>query len=137
MILLVLDTNVLVSGLLSARNPPGQIVDGMRAGRLKLVVDDRILYEYRTVLRRPAFDRFIMPHEREWIISFIEFESIQITATSSIASMPDPDDTCFLEIAATASVPLVTGNLKHFPKEICQGVQVYSPAIFIQQLIRP
>lgn len=68
---IVLDTNVLVSGLLSPDNPPGQIIDRLRRERIQLTLDDRIFAEYSKVVWRPKFDRFIHPEEREWILDYI------------------------------------------------------------------
>jgi predicted nucleic acid-binding protein len=42
---IVLDTNVLVSGLLSPHGPPGRIFDLLLGGKLTLVFDDRLLAE--------------------------------------------------------------------------------------------
>ena len=52
---LVIDTNVLVSGLLSPFGPAGVIVGWIAAERLCLCYDARILGEYHDVLDRPAF----------------------------------------------------------------------------------
>ncbi len=52
---IVLDTNVLVSGLLKGNSKPGVIVKLVAAGRIKLAYDARIIAEYRLVLRRPKF----------------------------------------------------------------------------------
>ena len=41
------DTNVLVSALLKPQGPPGQVLNLVLAGRVGLVVDNRILAEYR------------------------------------------------------------------------------------------
>lgn len=49
----VLDTNVLVSGMINPAGAPGKLVDLIRAGALQIVVDDRILVEYTDVIRRP------------------------------------------------------------------------------------
>lgn len=130
---LVLDTNVLISGLLSPGNPPGRIVDAIRAGYLQTVVDDRILSEYRTALRRPYFQRYIKADEREWIIDFLEHESHRVLSARAVRGLPDPKDTCFLEVALTAGKPLVTGNIKHFPVNYRLGVNVYSPQEYCQQ----
>ncbi len=51
----VLDTNVLVSGLLNPDGSPGRVLDLFLAGGITLLVDDRILGEYRAVLPRPKF----------------------------------------------------------------------------------
>ena len=51
----VLDTNVVVSGLLQALGPSGQIVRLVAEGELQVCYDVRILAEYREVLLRPKF----------------------------------------------------------------------------------
>ena len=48
--------------------------------------------------------------------------------------LPDPDDEPFLECALTAGVPLVTGNIRHFPKSAAQGVQVMTPEQFLASI---
>jgi putative PIN family toxin of toxin-antitoxin system len=52
---IVLDTNVLVSGLLTPFGPCGKIVRMVSAGKLILYIDARILSEYNEVLQRPKF----------------------------------------------------------------------------------
>ena len=52
---IVLDTNVLVSGLLTPFGPCGEIVRMVSAGKLILYIDARILSEYNEVLQRPKF----------------------------------------------------------------------------------
>ena len=133
---IVLDTNVLVSGLLSPINPRGRILDLLRAEQVQLVSDDRIFLEYGEVLRRPEFERFITREEREWILDYIFNSSLRITSTFHFMDLPDPHDACFLEVAATCEVPLISGNLKHFPKNKRRTVQVLSPAEFIKLTIK-
>jgi hypothetical protein len=47
------DTNLLVSGLISAGGPPARIVDGFRSNRFELVVTPQVLDELLDVLLRP------------------------------------------------------------------------------------
>jgi len=56
MLLAVVDTNVLVSGLLAGNkeSPNRRIVDAMLSGRLRYVLSDALLVKYRRVLVRPA-----------------------------------------------------------------------------------
>ena len=63
---LVLDTNVLVSGMLTVDKPPGRIVDLLRAGKIQLQVDERIISEYEGVLSRPKFHRFFSVFEKDF-----------------------------------------------------------------------
>jgi putative PIN family toxin of toxin-antitoxin system len=128
---IVLDTNLLVSGVLSPSNAPGRIIDALRTEQIQLVIDDRIFLEYGEVLRRPKFERFIRSEEREWILDYIFNSALRVTSMYHFADLPDPYDACFLEVAATAKVPLITGNLKHFPKDKRREVEVLSPAALI------
>ena len=51
----VVDTNVIVSGLLSPMGAPGEVVRLVAAGELRLCYDSRLIAEYRAVLARPKF----------------------------------------------------------------------------------
>lgn len=131
---IVLDTNVLVSGLISAFNPPGRIVDGLRAGLLQLCIDDRIMTEYRDVLGRPELERWIHPADRSAIIDHIRTSAHKVDTFLPVEGLPDPDDAPFAEVAAIAQVPLITGNERHFPRAIIGDVVVLSPSEFIESL---
>mgnify|MGYP000926768177 CR=1 FL=1 len=49
----VLDTNVIVSGLISPPGPPGQLLEIWLDGRLDLVTSEALLAELERVVRRP------------------------------------------------------------------------------------
>ena len=127
---IVVDTNVLVSGLLSPFGPPGAIVSLASAGRLSLCYDARILAEYTEVLHRPAF-----PFDADAVAAL----TAQIEAGGVLASpvplakrLPDAADEPFLEVAVAARAEcLVTGTSAHFPPECRAGVLVLSPREFI------
>ena len=51
----VLDTNIVVSGLLHSEGNPGQILALVLSGAVQICHDERILAEYREVLARPRF----------------------------------------------------------------------------------
>jgi putative PIN family toxin of toxin-antitoxin system len=129
----VLDTNVLVSGLLTPVGAPGRILDLLLAGEIALLVDDRILGEYRIVLRRPKFS---FPHaDILSVLEFLESECELVPAAPSDSSLPDPDDLPFLEVAISGRAEsLITGNLRHFPPPIRRGLAfpIQSPAEFLR-----
>jgi hypothetical protein len=60
--------------------------------------------------------------------------TVETAAMHLAHALPDPDDAPFLECARTAGVPLVTGNLRHFPKRVAKGVSVLTPAQFVASL---
>ena len=126
----VIDTNVLVAGLLSPFGACGEIVRMVSAGELTLSFDARILSEYNEVLRRPRFG-----FEAEKVAAFLDYIVYRGRAVASSPlshSLPDPDDEPFLEVTrASQSACLVTGNQKYSPAERCQGVKVVSPNEFL------
>ncbi len=127
---IVLDTNVLVSALLSPFGSPARILDLILAGDLIPVFDDRILAEYRQVLARERFG--FDPADVADLLRYFEAEGEHVTAHSVAVTLPDPDDLPFLEVALTARVDaLVTGNVRHFPTDLCQSVTVLLPAAFL------
>ena len=48
--------------------------------------------------------------------------------------LPDPDDIIFLEAAKALGVPLVTGNVRHFPRGAVGRISVMTPASFLAAL---
>lgn len=127
----VLDTNVLVSGMINAHGAPGRIVDLLRAGALQPVVDDRIFAEYADVLAREELQPYFTRTDRTVILDFLRQNAEQVAAHTVITDLPDPGDCPFLEIALAAEAPLVTGNKKHFPADKRRGSLVLSPAEFL------
>ncbi|MCC7264933.1 MAG: putative toxin-antitoxin system toxin component, PIN family [Candidatus Latescibacteria bacterium] len=126
----VLDTNVLVSGLLSPYGPPGELVRLVAVGALQVCYDARILTEYREVLLRPLFSFSLV--QVETLLEQIKAGGLTVGARPLSAPLPDPDDEVFLAVALAGPAPhLVTGNTKHFPVKSRQGVQVVSPAEFL------
>ena len=126
----VLDTNILVSGLLSPFGPGGEIVRMAASGILELCYDARILSEYRNVLLRPkfAFDQV----QVDYLVDHIRACGNLVAAKPLAKRLPDADDEPFLEVALAGKARcLVTGNPKHYPVKERQGMLVVSPAEFL------
>lgn len=129
---IVLDTNVLVSGLLNPYQAPGKIVRMTSAGTFSLCYDARILAEYREVLVRPKF-KFQRSHV-EALLDQIRGEGTLVAASPLLTRLPDPQDEMFLEVALAGGARcLVTGNLKHYPASKRQGMNVFSPAEWVAE----
>ena len=128
---IVLDTNVLVSALLSPFGPPGEVLRLVTSGLVRVCHDARILDEYRQVLLRPAFP---FDHVRvESLLDQIEADGDPVAALPLPERLPDPDDEVFLAVALAGEIRyLVTGNLRHYPEPSRQGVRVVSPREFLE-----
>lgn len=126
----VLDTNVLVAGLLSPFGVCGEILRMVSSGELRLSFDARIFTEYKEVLSRPKFK--FEEDKVSALLDQVEHCGHTIAPLPLRHSLPDPDDEPFLEVAITAGVVcLVTGNGAHFPPKLSKGVKVFSPSGFL------
>lgn len=131
---IVLDTNVLVSGMLSPHGPPAAVLRALLTERVRLCFDERILSEYRDVLSRGkfAFDRELVAE----LLSFLEAAGFPALAQPLDLVLPDPADQMFIEVAVSSQADfLVTGNQKHFPRSARQGIAVVSPRGFLDALL--
>jgi putative PIN family toxin of toxin-antitoxin system len=132
--LVVLDTNVIVSAGISPVGPPAKIVaDLVLRSMVHTVTSPRVAAEYREVVRRARFHRYGFPPL--WLEYLIE-ESMRLPDPESWPYIcPDPKDTPFIALAQAAGAWLVTGNLKHFPEAVRNGVTVVSPADYLAHLL--
>ena len=130
---IVLDTNVIVSAFLKPQSIPAKILRLILQEEIQLVANAAILAEYQEVLERPKF--FLNQSRVQIILEYLRYRSIFADALPETLTLPDPGDIPFLEAAIAAQADaLVTGNVKHFPKSKCRGLQILSPAAFLRYL---
>ena len=117
---IVVDTNVLVSSLLSPFGPPNAIRQLIAAEAVQICYDLRILHQYREVLARPRFP--FNAGDVDTLLAQIEADGILISTHPLTARLPDADDEPFLAVALVGHARcLVTGNLRDFPADRRQG----------------
>ena len=89
--------------------------------------------EYLDVLTRPI----LRPHAaraREVLELMAKF-AVHVSPTQKLSLCSDPDDDCFLECALAAEAAyLVTGNVRHFPKDYA-AIAIVTPRQLLQRLI--
>jgi putative PIN family toxin of toxin-antitoxin system len=129
----VLDTNVVVSGMITPRGVCAEILRRVNRNVFLACVTDAILREYEEVLTRPHLN-IDLAKARDVLAMF---ERLALNARPQVlgTALPDPDDKIFLAVARVVEADyLVTGNLRHFPPQLCQGVRIISPAEFLKLL---
>jgi len=128
----VVDTNVLVSGIINPHGRSAQILNLVLDGRLTLCIDSRIYSEYERVLLSPKFS---FPGEYVRILlDFIKRKSVFVAPSPLRIDPLDESDLPFLEVAFSAKAPVVTGNKKHLGN--VKGIEIYTPSEFIEKFIR-
>jgi putative PIN family toxin of toxin-antitoxin system len=129
---IVLDTNIIVSGLLQPLGNPAKVLTLALAGAVQVCHEKRILAEYADVLARPRF-KFDPKRVREVLTKLAEDGQPIDTKGQPDLDLPDPDDEPFLAAALSAKVDyLVTGNLADYPARSRRGCAVVSPAEFME-----
>jgi len=126
----VLDTNVIVSGLLTETGVPAQVLDLFIAGEYQVVVDERIVQEYRAVLTRPELG--LDASDVDQFLSLTGFAE-RVVGVPLPLTFSDPGDLPFVEVAVAGGVDaVVTGNVKHFrPREGRLSIPILTPRQFL------
>lgn len=109
----VLDTNILLSALITRGTPPDRLYEEWRHGRFDLASAEQQLEELNRVSRRPFFQARLKPSEVGRMINDIRRLAVMCDPLPSVTVSPDPDDDFLLALAQAAAADyLVTGD-KH------------------------
>lgn len=112
--IVVLDTNVLVSALWTPNGKAAYIVNQAVVGKLRLCHDYRILTEYRDILSRPKF-KFSAWHV-DCLLKTLERDGISVSPPAlPNVLFANESNRMFYEVAQFCEAPLITGNMRHFP----------------------
>ena len=131
--IIVLDTNVLISGILKPYSKAATVLRLVADGAIQLAYDLRLLSEYRDVLNRPKFN--FAKENVEGFLEQTEEEGLLVSVKPLKFHLPDPDDEPFLEIALSGGAKaIVTGNKHHFPKKEYEEVRILFPAEFLEAM---
>jgi putative PIN family toxin of toxin-antitoxin system len=132
---LVLDTNVLVSGL-GWRSHPAQVLDAALEGLFTLVTSPALLEEVWRVLRYPrlAAHLKVQPYE---LLRLIVGASVVVAPSRTITVAPDPADNRVLEAAVAGEVDaIITGDQRHLrPLDSFEGIPIRTPAEFVAETL--
>jgi putative PIN family toxin of toxin-antitoxin system len=108
----VVDVNVLISGLLSARGASAEILRASRDGHLELTVSEKLLAELKRTLTYPKLRKRIPPEKAAAFTNWIRDHG---TLAEDPAGPPpinsrDPNDDYLLALAINTRAYLVTGD---------------------------
>ncbi|MDI6710461.1 MAG: putative toxin-antitoxin system toxin component, PIN family [Bacillota bacterium] len=136
--IVVLDTNVVVSGILTPGGPAGRVVDLWAEGAFTVAVSPALIEEYIGVLLRPEFRGIGSAGKRTRIVaSFLDLANtvtvLPQTPLNVVAG--DPADNRVLECAAAAKAAYVVSGDRHLLDLGMFGTTpILSPAGFLEKL---
>ena len=118
MVYSVIDTNVFVSALITHNSnaSTARVLENLLLHRIIPLYNDDIIKEYDEVLHRAKFK--LSEEQISTVIEHVKENGIDSSRFPYAGEMPDEDDRVFYEVCLSKEDSfLVTGNLKHFPKE--------------------
>jgi uncharacterized protein len=127
----VLDTNVIVSAVLSPRSIPRQAFDlAFLLGTV--LVSDAILVEVDDVLRRPKFERYISEEERLRFLAKFVGDARIVEVMEVVTDCRDSKDNKFLELAVDAGAKcIISGDADLLVLNPFRGIPIVTPQVFV------
>jgi putative PIN family toxin of toxin-antitoxin system len=136
--IVVLDTSVIVSALLSPSGPPAEIILRWEAGEFDVAVSPSLITELERLMNYPRVTKYL-PLSQEMVSAFIRrYAVVAFLVEPQIileVIIEDPADNRIIECAAAADAAyIVTGdkhllNIKEF-----KGIIILSPSSFLALL---
>ena len=109
----VVETSVIVSALINSNGSPAKILSMILNGNIKILYDNRIIFEYIDVLSRKEFG-----FSKEIIIDCFKCDGEFINAEYIKTKFSDETEKKFYEVYKSGEAKyLITENIKHFPKK--------------------
>ncbi len=128
----VIDTNVLVSALISSNGYPAIIYDAYKSGKFTLLSCPQPMEELRATLRKPKVSALIRPFEARGLVNQLSRLTEDVGRLPTVKRSPDPEDDFLLAMCEAGRADwLVTGDKKGLlALRRHQGTRILSPKQF-------
>jgi len=139
MLRVVVDTNVIVSGILSRSGAPAELLNAWRARRFVLLSSSAIVAEVRTVLHYPHIRKKyrLSDEDIEQTIILLEHDALLVAGDANVAGcVPgDPKDEMFLACALDGQADFVVSGDHHLlDLGLYRDIPIISTRQFLDQL---
>lgn len=130
----VLDPNVVISGVLSRQGAPAQVLRALADGEFELIVSEALMDELERALAYPKLRRHISEGDAAELLRWL-------IGTASVAADPggepsvrsrDPNDDYLIALASAERAALVSGD-RHL-LALDHEIPVFSPRAFVDLL---
>lgn len=135
--LAVVDTGVLISGLIRRQGTTGDVLRFLRNGRFRIVYTTDILVEFVDVMGRPPFRSkyHIEPEDTTALLNLIRLRGELVVTSRYVTACRDPKDSKFLEAALAGKADcIVSGDADLLKLSPFEGILIQRPAEFIARL---
>ena len=137
-VLVVLDSNILLSALLSPHGTPARIYDEWQDGRFTLVTCPHQIDEIRVASRYPKLRSILKPHLVGKMVNSLQHASVIENAPRKYTA-DDPTDAFLLDLAEYAKVDyVVTGDKRSglLKRKRIGNARILTAAYFMSNVLR-
>ena len=132
---IILDTNILISALLSPLGAPAKLLDAWERKAFTLVASGALIAELRDVTGRPPFRASLRPSAAELLAAGLRDFSFYCRDLPSGPLAPDPKDSYLLAMAEASQAEfLVTGDNELLSLIRHNSTRMITPAAMIEVL---
>jgi putative PIN family toxin of toxin-antitoxin system len=133
----VLDTNVLISAVLSPLGKPFACLNWV-IENATLIVSRKLLEELETRLARPKFSKYVDLARRRSFVTDLALSAVQVELSGMLRVCRDPDDDKLLEMAVVGRADcLVTGDADLLILNPFHNIAILAPAEFVAIMVQP
>lgn len=131
--IVVFDASALISAALKANSVPERALLRAITEPDRLILSKDVEDEYREVIFRPKFDRFVSLQRRQMILDTLIVAAERVEPTGTVSECRDPKDNKYLTLAATGGADvIVSGDARHLlSMHPWRGISILSPAGYL------
>jgi putative PIN family toxin of toxin-antitoxin system len=127
----VLDTNVLISAVLSPLGKPFACLSWV-LDNATLIASRELLEELETRLAKPKFSKYLDDSRRRAFVAELGLSAVQVELSGAVTVCRDPDDNKLLETAVAGHADwLVTGDQDLLVLNPFQRIRILTPSAFL------
>jgi putative PIN family toxin of toxin-antitoxin system len=132
-LIVVLDASTFVSAALKGDSLPERALLRAVAQANRLILSQEVEDEYREVIFRPKFDRFVSAERRQRILDLAVFAAERVEPSESVRECRDPKDDKYLALAIAGRADvIVSSDVRHLlAMHPWRGIPILSPADFL------
>ncbi len=139
MLRVVIDTNVIVSSILSRKGAPAEVLNAWRERHFLLLISPPIIAEVRAVLLYPHIRKKyrLVDEEIGQSIALLENNALLVPGDTHVAGSvsADPKDELFLACALEGLADMIVSGDHHLLElGVFRNIPIYSARQFLEQL---
>jgi len=133
---IVVDTNILISALISPGNIPDQLYQLWLDKKFGLVTSQWQIAELRRVSRYDGVKKYLKTHEVGHLVNSLREKALILEDLPTVSYSPDPDDNPILAAGIAGEVHFIVSGDKSdiLELQVVQGIPIVTARAFVELL---